>query len=192
MPNLRVMIGQEAHDAVVQGKPVEFAVDVELAQLHGVARRSLERRRPSEGRVEVKLVETVHLRHVGHCDGAAGRKLVSQLARVVGLQNVNGIRGDIGRNMPLALIRRLRRCMDVHHEVPNGAPGAELDLGVAPAHARESIHTVDDDLVSGASDALHGNRVVAEARDETIPLFRPGRSACEGCQRGNEDGQGLE
>jgi hypothetical protein len=76
--------------------------------------------------------------------------------------------------------------MDVHHEVADGASRAELDLGMSPAHAREAIHTVDDDLVSVASYALHGDRVATEARDETIPLFRLGRAACDGCQRGQD------
>jgi hypothetical protein len=55
-----------------------------------------------------------------------------------------------------------------------------------PAHAREAIHTVDDDLVSAAGDTLHGNRVVTEARNETVPLFWAGGAACDGCQRGED------
>jgi hypothetical protein len=82
--------------------------------------------------------------------------------------------------------------MDVHHEVADGAPWAELDLGVPPAHAREAIHTVDDDLVSAASDTLHGNRVVTEARDETIPLFWAGGAACERTQGCEEERQGMK
>lgn len=61
-----------------------------------------------------------------------------------------------------------------------------------PAHAREAIHTVDDDRVSAASYALHGDRVATEARDETIPLFWLGGAACDDCQRGEEEGQGLK
>jgi hypothetical protein len=76
--------------------------------------------------------------------------------------------------------------MDVHHEVTDGASGAKLDLGTPPAHAREAIHTVDDDRVSAARYALHGDRIATEARDETIPLFRLGGAACDGCQRGEE------
>jgi hypothetical protein len=76
--------------------------------------------------------------------------------------------------------------MDVHHQVADGASGAELDLGVPPAHAREAIDTVDDDLVSPARYALDGDRVATQARDETIPLFRLGGAACDGRQRGQE------
>jgi hypothetical protein len=76
--------------------------------------------------------------------------------------------------------------MDVHHQVSDGASGVELDLGVSPAHARKAIHAVDDDLVSAASDALHGDGVATKARDETVPLFRLSRAACDGCQRGQE------
>jgi hypothetical protein len=76
--------------------------------------------------------------------------------------------------------------MDVHHELADDASWAELDLGMPPAHAREAIHTIDDDRVSAASYALHGDRVATEARDETISLFRLGRAACDGCQRGEE------
>jgi hypothetical protein len=83
------------YDSVVQRKPIEFPVDVELPKLHRVARYSFQRRGPSEGRVEVELVETVHLWHVSHGNGAVRRKVVSQLARVVGLQNVNGGRGGL-------------------------------------------------------------------------------------------------
>jgi hypothetical protein len=82
--------------------------------------------------------------------------------------------------------------MDVHREVADGAPGAQLDLGMPPPHAREAIYTVDDDCVSVASDAFNGNGVVAEARDETIPLFRLGGAAGDDCQRGEEEGKGLK
>jgi hypothetical protein len=61
-----------------------------------------------------------------------------------------------------------------------------------PAHAREAIHTVDDNCVSAARYALHGDRIATEARDETIPLFRLGWAACDGCQRGEEERQGLK
>jgi hypothetical protein len=67
--------------------------------------------------------------------------------------------------------------MDVHHEVTDGASGAELDLGMAPAHTREAIDAVDDDLFSATSYALDGDRVATESHDETIPLFRLGRAA---------------
>jgi hypothetical protein len=43
-----------------------------------------------------------------------------------------------------------------------------------------------------ASDAFNGNGVVAEARDETIPLFRLRRAACDGCQSGEDEGKGLK
>src|SRR5512141_1321490 len=94
--------------------------------------------------------------------------------------------------MPLALICRLRGSMDIHHEVADRASGTELDLGVPPAHAREAIDAVDDDRVSSARDTLDGDGVVTEARDETIPLFRPGGAAGDDCQRGEEEGQGLK
>jgi len=165
----------------VQRKPIEFAIDVELAQLHCVARRSFQRGSACECRVEVELVETVHLRHVGHCHSAVRSKVVSQRARVVFLDEVNRVRRHIGCHPPLALIRRLRWCVDIHLEVADGAAGAKLDLGMPPAHAREAIHTVDDDVVSATSDALHRDRVVTEARDEAIPLFRLGGAAPEEC-----------
>jgi hypothetical protein len=79
--------------------------------------------------------------------------------------------------------------MDVHHEVVDGASGAELDLGMSPANAREAIHTIDDDRVSAASYALHGDRVATEARDEPIQLLWRGGAACDGCQRGEEERQ---
>jgi hypothetical protein len=128
---------------------------------------------------------------VGHGNRAVRPEVVSQLARVVGLEDVNGVRGHIGYYAPLALIWRLRWSMDVHYEVADGAARAELDLGVPPPHAREAIHTVDDDRVSTASYALYGDRVVTEACDETIPLLWLGRAACDGCQSGEEERQGL-
>jgi hypothetical protein len=82
--------------------------------------------------------------------------------------------------------------MDVHHEVADAASGAELDLGVPPSHAGEAIHPVDDGRVPSASDALHRDRVVTEARDEPIPLFRSGGAACDSCQRGEEERHGLK
>jgi hypothetical protein len=123
---------------------------------------------------------------VSHGNSAVRRKVVSQLARVVGLQNVNGVRGHIGCHVPLALVRRLRRSMDVHHEMTDRTSGAELDLGMPPAHAREAIDTVDDDSVSAAGDALHGDRVLTEESDETVPLFRLGWAARNECQRGEK------
>jgi hypothetical protein len=126
---------------------------------------------------------------VGHGNRAVRRKVVSQLARVIGLEDVNGVRGHIGCHVAFPLICRLRRSMDVHHEVVDGASGAELDLGMSPAHAREAIHTIDDDRVSAASYALHGDRIATEPRDETIPVFRLARAACDGCQCGEEKRQ---
>jgi hypothetical protein len=82
--------------------------------------------------------------------------------------------------------------MDVHHEAADGASGSELDFGMAPAHAWEAIHAVDDDLVSAASDALHGNRIATESRDEAIPLFRLAGPARDDSQSGNEKWQGLK
>jgi hypothetical protein len=117
---------------------------------------------------------------------------VSQLARIIRLEDVNRVRGDIGCHAPLALICRLGRSMYVHHQVSDGTSVSELDLGMPPAHAREAIHAVDDDRVSSASYALNGDRVAAEARDETIPLFRLGGAARDRDERGEEERQGLK
>jgi hypothetical protein len=57
---------------------------------------------------------------------------------------------------------------------------------VTPVHAREAIHTVDDDRLSAASYALHGDRVATEAGDETTPLFWRAGAACDDCPRGEE------
>jgi hypothetical protein len=63
---------------------------------------------------------------------------------------------------------------------------------MAAPHAREAIRTVDDDRVSAARYALHGDRVATEASDETIPLLRLGGAACDGRQRDEEERQGLK
>jgi hypothetical protein len=67
--------------------------------------------------------------------------------------------------------------MNVHHEMANAATGAELDLGVSTPHAREAVNTIDYDFISLASDALDGDGVAAEPRDESILLPRPGGAA---------------
>jgi hypothetical protein len=82
--------------------------------------------------------------------------------------------------------------MDVHHQMADGASVAELDLSVPAAHARETIDTIDDDLVSAASYALDGDGIVPEASDETISLFGRGRSARDGCYCGEQDKQSKQ
>ncbi|MEO8909834.1 MAG: hypothetical protein ABI408_06350 [Gemmatimonadaceae bacterium] len=56
--------------------------------------------------------------------------------------------------------------------MPDSGSGAELDLRMPPAHAREAVHAVDDDSVSAASYALYGDRVATQACEETIVAFR--------------------
>jgi hypothetical protein len=120
---------------------------------------------------------------VGHGNGTTRREVVSQLPRAVGLEDVNGIRGYVSGHVPLALVRGLRRSVDVHHQMADGVSIAELDLGMPSAHAGETIDTVDNDGVTTAAHALYRDGVTAEARNEPIPLFRLGRAAGDGRER---------
>src|SRR5689334_18946113 len=166
----------------MQWEPIELPIDVELPQLHRVADGSFERIGTRKCSVEIQFIQRVHLWHVRHCNSAARRKLVPQPAGLVGLQNVHGIGGHIRRHVSFALIRRLARRMNVHHEVTNRAARAKLDLGVAATHAREAVDTVNDHFISMASYALDGDRVVTKSRDEAVLLRRRGGPAGEHCQ----------
>jgi hypothetical protein len=50
--------------------------------------------------------------------------------------------------------------MNVHHEVADGTPGAERDLGMPAAYARKAIDTIDDHRISSPRYALDGDCVV--------------------------------
>jgi len=124
---------------------------------------------------------------VRHGNSVVRRELVAQLARLVSLKNVYGIGRHIRGHVTLSLVRRLARRMDVHHEMPDVAGRAELDLGVPAAHAREAVDTVDDDLLSLARYALDRNSVVTEARDEAVLLLRTRGMAADGCESDEHD-----
>jgi len=120
---------------------------------------------------------------VRHGDSAASRKFVTELSGVVRLEDVNGVRGDVRGHVALALILRLRRSVNVHHQMPDGASGPELDLSVPATNSRKSIDSVDDDFISLASYALDGDGVVPESGEETVLLLRTTGTACDGHQQ---------
>src|SRR6185503_7736798 len=113
-----------------------------------------------------------------------GREVPPHSARVVLLDDVHGVGGDVDGHVSLALFRRFRRGADVHRQVAYGAAVSELDLGVSPADAWEPIDAIDDDLVAATTHTLHRNRVVTELGEETVSLFRLGGAAADDRQRG--------
>ena len=100
------------------------------------------------------------------------------------LRDVHGIPRHVGDDSAVALIRRLARRVNLHDEMPDAAVGAELDLGVPHAHARKPVDLIACLRVAAARDALDGEGVVAEARDEPVAFSGPGGAAGEEQQRG--------
>ena len=68
---------------------IKLAIDVELAEQDGVADVFLRRRRALERRVEVELVQAVHLREMRHGNRAARGKGGGLLPGLVPLRDVH-------------------------------------------------------------------------------------------------------
>ena len=75
-----------------------------------------------------------------------------------------------GSDVAFPLVRRLARRDDVHLEMRDGAVVGQANRGVPTTDAREAVDFVAHDLVAAARDALDGDGIVAEEREEAVLL----------------------
>src|SRR5579863_719411 len=164
---------------MAQRELVELAIDVELPHLLRVAWRSLGQLSAVQCRVEVELIEAVHLRKMGLDNAAIGGERAPDRARAIRLREEHGIPRHVGDDLTMALSRWLARRVDLHDEMPDAAVRTELDLGVPYANEREPVDLIGCFRVALARHVLDGDGVVAEARDEPVVVSGPSGTAGE-------------
>ena len=103
--DLRLVVGDELHDAVVHREAVELAVDVELTLHHRVARGAMLRRAALARFLESQLVEAVHLVDVRYGHAAVRGEVPGRRALPAALGEVHGVLPHVGHDVALATIR---------------------------------------------------------------------------------------
>jgi hypothetical protein len=179
-------VRQPAHHTVPEGKPIELTIDVELPHRLRIARRSFLLLGPHQRRIEVELIQAVHLREVGFDEPMVRGECAPHRARTVRLREVDRISRDVGGHETMPLIGRLARRVDLHDEMLDAAVRPELDLRVPDVNLREPVGLIAGLGVALTRHALDGDRVVAEPRNEPIPFDGSTRPAGRDQQRSHQ------
>ena len=146
VPQLHLAPAARMHKAPVQGEARPYVpVRIELPEGYAVALREPGRHRPAKRRRDLQFDDAVHHRYVRHRDGSAGGERRVPHPAVVTDRNGHGPGGKVRGDPPSALPRRPAvRGANIHHHVPDGAVGGQVEFGVPPPDERPSIHAVRD------------------------------------------------
>ena len=156
----------------------DVSIGIELAEQHAVAPLDPGRPGAAERRRDFQLDDAVHHRHVRHRDRSAGDERAVPHPAAVADGDGHRVPGEVGRDTASALPWRptIRRA-HLHHHVPDGAVGSQIELGVTPPHDGPAIHAVGDQPRGRARDLFDRDGVVAEGGDEAVALGGRGVAA---------------